>query len=57
MFEQRILCRKLPNSFNFINTYNNHEQCVNKRHKILQELKRQMLNTELEKYEIKIQHY
>jgi hypothetical protein len=57
LFEQRILCHELPNSFDSINTHNSHEQCVNKRNKMTQELKRQMLNSELEKYEMKIQHY
>ncbi len=51
MFEQRILCHKLPNSFNFLTINNNEEQCVNKRNKMIQDLKRQMLNTELERYE------
>jgi hypothetical protein len=59
MFEQRILCHKLPNSLNSIRIDdNNEEKCaVNKRHKIIQDLKRQMLNIELEQYEAKIQHY
>jgi hypothetical protein len=57
MFEQRILCHKLPNSFNNIEIQNNEEQCVNKRHKIIQDLKRQMLHDELEQYEINIQQY
>jgi len=57
MFEQRILCHKLPNSFNSITMNFNQEQCVNKRNKMVQDLKRQMLNTELEQYELKIQHY
>jgi hypothetical protein len=57
MFEQRILCHKLPNSFNFLATNNNEEQSVNKRNKMIQDLKRQMFNTELERYELKIQHY
>jgi hypothetical protein len=51
MFEQRILCHKLPNSFNFLTINNNEEQSVNKRKKMIQDLKRQMLNTELERYE------
>ena len=57
MFEQRILCRKLPKSFSFIQAEIDQEQCVNKRNKIIQELKRRMLNIELEQYEMKIQHY
>jgi hypothetical protein len=57
MFEQRILYHKLPNSFDTININNNEEQCVNKRNKMIQDLKRQMLNAELERYELKIQHY
>src|SRR5690242_5879769 len=62
MFEQRILCHQLPNSFNSITTDDNNEeqqqqQCVNKHNKIIQDLKRQMLNIELEEYEMRIQHY
>jgi cell fate regulator YaaT (PSP1 superfamily) len=57
MFEQRILCHKLPNSFNPITINDNKEQCVNKHNKMVQDLKRQMLNAELEQYELKIQHY
>jgi hypothetical protein len=57
MFEQRILCHKLPNSFNSITINNNEEQCANKHNKIVQDFKRQMLNVELEQYELKIQHY
>jgi hypothetical protein len=57
MFEQQILCHKLPDSFYSIKVDNNEEQCVNKRNKIIQDLKRRMLNVELEQYEIKIQHY
>ncbi len=47
MFEQHILCHKLPNSFNCTNINNNQEQYENKRNKMVQDLKRQMLNTEL----------
>ncbi len=57
MFEQRILCHKLPNSYNIINVNNNQEKSVNKHNKMIQTLKRQMLNSELKQYEIKIQHY
>jgi hypothetical protein len=66
MFEQRILCHKLPNSFNTItidnnnnNNNNNHQEphCINKRNKMIQDLKRQLLNAELEQYELNIQHY
>ncbi len=57
MFEQGILCHKLPNLFNFLTINNNEEQSVNKRNKMIQDLKRQMLNTELERYELKIKHY
>ncbi len=57
MFEQRILCHELTSSFNSITINNNEEQCVIKRNKILQDLKHQMLNVELEHYELKIQHY
>ncbi|CAF1531351.1 unnamed protein product, partial [Adineta steineri] len=57
MFEQHILCHKLPKSYDCIDTDADREQCMNKRNKIIQNLKRQMLNAELEQYEIKIQHY
>ncbi len=57
MFEQRILCHELPSSFNSISINNNEEQCVLRRNKMVQDLKRQMLNMELEQYELKIQHY
>jgi hypothetical protein len=57
MFEQRILCHKLPKSFDFIKVDIDQEQCVNKHNKIIQVLKRRMLNVELEKYENKIEHY
>ena len=58
MFEQRILCHKLPNSFDSITIVdNNEEQCLNKRRKIIQDLKRQLLYVELQQYEIQIQHY
>jgi hypothetical protein len=57
MFEQRILCHQPPHSFNSIATNNHEEQCASERIKIVQDAKRQMLNTELEQYELKIQHY
>jgi hypothetical protein len=57
MFEQRILCHKLPNSFDCIKVDNNEKLCVNKRNKIIQDFKRRMLNVELEQYEVKTQHY
>ncbi len=57
MFEQRILCHELPSSFNSITIINNEEHCVIKRNKMVQDLKRQMLNVKLEQYELKIQHY
>jgi hypothetical protein len=57
MFEQRILCHELPSSFNSITIHDNQEHCVTKRDKMVQDLKRQMLNTELERYEMEIQQY
>jgi len=58
IFEQQILCHKVPNNlFSSINIDQIEEQCVNKRHKIIQDLKRRILNTKLEEYEIKIQNY
>lgn len=56
-FKQRILCHRLPKSFDCIKTENDTQQCKNKRNKIIQEFKRQMLNVEIEKYESKIQEY
>jgi hypothetical protein len=57
MLEQRILCRALPKSFDDIKFDVEQEPCAKKRNKIIQELKRRMLNEELEKYENKIQYY
>ena len=61
ILEQRILCHQLPNSFNSITTDDSNEeqqqQNVNKQNKIIQDLKRQILNIELEEYEMRIQHY
>jgi hypothetical protein len=53
----KLFCHKLPNPFNCININNNQEQCENKYNKIVQDLKHQMLNTELVRYELEIQHY
>jgi hypothetical protein len=55
--EQRILCHQLSNSFDCIKADVDREQCINKRNKNIQELKRRMLNVELEQYENKIEHY
>jgi hypothetical protein len=58
MFEQRILCHKLPKSIDAIKIdIDSEQQGVNKHNKIIQELKRRMLNVELEQYEMKIQQY
>lgn len=57
MFEQRILCRTLPNSYDCIEVDINREQCVNKQNKIIQESKRRTLNVVLQQYEMQIQHY
>jgi DNA gyrase/topoisomerase IV subunit B len=57
MLEQRILCHKLPKAFDCMKMDNIQEPCENKRNKIIQELKRRMLNGELERYENKIQQY
>jgi hypothetical protein len=48
MFEQRILCHKLPKSLDAIKPDIDQEQCVNKHNKMIQEL---------EQYKMKIQHY
>ncbi len=55
--EQRILGHRLPKSFNCIKAENDDQQCTNKCNKIIQDLKRQMLHIELQKYEMKIQEY
>ncbi len=57
MFEQRILCHQLPQSFHDINIDTDVQENVNKHKKNIQEFKRRMLNLELEKYEMKIQQY
>ena len=58
MFEQRVLCHRLPKSFDCIKAENDDDQqCTNKRNKIIQDLKRQMLNVKLQQYERKIQEY
>jgi hypothetical protein len=57
MFEQRILCHKLPKSFDSIHIDNHEEHCVNRYNRIIRDTKRRLLNVELEQYEIKIQHY
>jgi len=57
IFEQQTLCHNLSKSFDFINAYNNQEQWVHKRNKIIQEFKRPMFNIELGQYEIEIQRY
>ncbi len=57
MFEQQILCHKLPKSFDCMKVDHIQEQCANKRNKIIQESKRQMLHVKLEQYENKIQYY
>ncbi len=57
MFEQQILCHKLPKSFDSIKAHNNEEEWANKSHKIIQDYKRRMLNNELGQYEIEIQQY
>ncbi len=48
MFEQRILCHELPSSFNSISINDNQEHCANKHDKMVQDLKRKMLNMKLE---------
>ena len=57
MFEQRILCHQLPDSFNSVTTCNDAEQSTNKQTKIVQDLKRQMLDVKLQQYETNIQRY
>ena len=57
MFEQRILCRILPNSYDCIEVDISREQCVNKQNKIIQGSQRRILNVQLQQYEMKIQLY
>ena len=57
MFEQRILCHKLPKSISDVKVNADEKLPVNKRNKMIQEAKRKMLNVKLEEYEIKIQQF
>jgi hypothetical protein len=57
MFEQQILCHKLPNSFNNITLRYDEESNSNVRNKIMQDFKRRMLKIKLGQYEAEIQHY
>ena len=57
MFEQRIVCQQLPNSFYESNPSIDAKQNINKCKKTVQEFKCRMLNSELEQFEIKIQQY
>ena len=57
MFEQRIVCQQLPNSFYEASTSIDAKQNINKCKKTIQEFKRRMLNGELEQFEINIQQY
>ena len=57
MFEQRILCRQLSNSFYGDSIDTDAQQNANKFKKNVQEFKRRMLNAELEHYEKKIEKY
>jgi len=57
MFEQRILSHKLPKSFDYIKAENIDQQSTNARDKIIQDLKRQILNVKLQQYDMKIQEY
>lgn len=57
MFEQRISCHRLPKSLDSAIIPNlDVKQLNNRRLKMLQELKRFMLNVELQEYENKIEH-
>ena len=57
LFQQRIVCHQLPKSFDHIKVENSEQQCKHKKNRIIQEMKRQMLNVELEQYESKLQDY
>lgn len=57
MFEQRIVCRRLPVAFHRKTADLEQRARSNRHKKMVQELKRVMLNVELEDYEIAIQDY
>jgi hypothetical protein len=57
MFEQHILCHRLSKSFDCIKAETDNKQCANKRNKIIQDFEREMLNVELQHYEMKIEEY
>ncbi len=57
MFEQDILCHKLPTSLNNIQVDMDEEVTTNKQCKIIQDIKRRRLHHDLERYETTIQHY
>ena len=57
MFEQRIVCHRLPKSVDRTTTDLEQRQLTNKHKKMVQELKRLILNVELEDYETAIQQY
>lgn len=55
MFEQRILCHALPNSFNSTPSKKDETSCTNQQtDKSVQDLKRQALHRKLEQYELRI---
>ena len=57
MFEQRIVCHRLPKSVYQTTADLEQRQLTNKHRKMVQELKRLILNVELEDYETAIQSY
>ena len=58
MFEQRILCHALPNSFNSMPSKNGEKQHTNQQtDKTIQDLKRQTLHWKLEQYELRIHQH
>ena len=57
MFEQQILCHKIPKTFDVLPIKTEDGFNSNQQNKIMQEFKRRKLNVELEQYELKIQQY
>jgi hypothetical protein len=57
MFQQRIVCHRLPQSLEDIPERNDQKESVNVNNKWIQEMKRQKLHLELEQYERQILDY
>jgi hypothetical protein len=57
MFEQRILCRKLPKSLDKITVESADIQNPNEHNKVIKDMKRQTLHHQLQQYEMDIQKH